>query len=101
MVKLNHSKAGRLRKWFLEDGSARGLTQHDEVDLAPVVFATCFDLAVVFSRVRQLKIADQERGISVQVVACEGQPACRVVINIDLVVEECDDLKYNRDFIKI
>lgn len=102
MVKSNHGKAGRQRKWFLEDESAGGLTQHDEVDLAPVVFATCFDLAVVFSRVRQLQIADQEGGVSVQVVACEGQPAGRVVVDVDLVVEKCDDLNYNteRDYSK-
>lgn len=85
------------------DSRKMSLTQHNEVDLAPVVFAAGLDLTVVFSRVRQLQIADQQRGVSVQVVAREGQTTGVVVVGVDLVVEERDDLKCNgeRVFIAI
>lgn len=75
------------------DSRKRSLTQHNEIDLAPVVFAAGLDFTVVFSRVGQLQIADQERGVSIQVVGRKGQTTGMVVISVDLVVEECDDLK--------
>lgn len=65
--------------------------------MAPVVFAASLDLTVVFSRVRQLQITDEERGVSVQVVAREGQTTGVVVVGVDLIVEECDDLKCNSE----
>lgn len=79
------------------DSRKMSLTQHNEVDLAPVVFAAGLDLTVVFSRVRQLQITDQERGVSVQVVPREGQTTGMVVVGVDLIVEECDDLKCNSE----
>lgn len=82
-----------MRKQLDTDSGKMSLTQHNEVDLAPVVFAASLDLTVVFSRVGQLQIADQERGVSVQVIARKGQTTGMVVVSVDLVVEECNDLK--------
>lgn len=72
----------------------RSLTQHDEVDLAPVVPAAGLDFAGVLARVALQQVADEQRGVAAQVLAGEGQAAGVVdVSGVHLAVEEGDDLR--------
>lgn len=71
------------------------LTQHNEVDLAPVVLSSRFDFAVVFPRVSQQQVADQQGGVSIQVLPSKGQTvglATRCLIGVHLASKEGNDL---------
>lgn len=71
------------------------LTQHNEVDLAPVVLSPSLDFTVVFSRVGQQQVTDQQGGISTQVLPGKGQAAgltaCSL-IGVHLAPKEGNDL---------
>lgn len=76
----------------------RSLTQHDEVDLAPVVPAAGLDFAGVLARVALQQVADEQRGVAAQVLAGEGQAAGIVAVGgVHLAVEEGDDLRDGED----
>ena len=71
------------------------LTQHNEVDLAPVVLSPSLNLTVVLSRVGQQQVTDQQGGVSAQVLSCKGQAAglaARRLIGVHLAPEEGNDL---------
>lgn len=70
------------------------LTQHDQVDLAPVVPAAGLDFAGVLARVALQQVADEQRGVAAQVVAGEGQTAGLDAIGgVHLAVGEGDNLE--------
>lgn len=71
------------------------LTQHNEVDLAPVVLSPGLDFTVVFSRVGQQQVTDQQGGVSTQVLPGKGQTAglaARRLIGVHLTPKEGNDL---------
>lgn len=71
------------------------LTQHNEVDLDPVVLSPGLDFTVIFPRVGQQQVADQQGGVSSQVLPGEGQTAgltARRLIGVHLAPEEGYDL---------
>lgn len=71
------------------------LTQHNEVDLAPVVLPPSLDFTVVFPGVGQQQVTDQQGGVSTQVLASEGQTAglaARRLIGVHLSPKEGNDL---------
>ncbi len=71
------------------------LTQHNEVDLAPVVLSPNFDFTVVFSGVGQQQVTDQQGGVSSQVLPSKGQTArltARRLICVHLARREGNDL---------
>lgn len=73
-----------------------GLTQHNQVDLAPVVPPPGFDLAGVLPRVGQQQVADQQRGVAAQVLAGEGEAggiSARRLVGVHLTPEEGNDLQ--------
>ena len=69
------------------------LTQHNEVDLAPVVLSPNLDFTVVFPRVGQQQVTDQQGGVSTQVLPSKGQTAgLAALIGVHLAPEEGYDL---------
>jgi len=71
------------------------LTQHNEVDLAPVVLSPGLDFTIVFPGVGQQQVTDQQGGVSAQVLPSEGQAAglaARRLIGVHLAPEEGNDL---------
>lgn len=71
------------------------LTQHNEVDLAPVVLPPSLDFTVVFPGVGQQQVADQQGGVAAQVLPGEGQAAglaARGLVGVHLAPEEGNDL---------
>ena len=71
------------------------LTQHNEVDLAPVVLSPSLDFTVVFPRVSQQQVTDQQGGVSSQVLPSKGQTAglaARRLIGVHLAPKEGNDL---------
>lgn len=76
--------------------SVTTLTQHDEVDLAPVVLSSSLDFTVVFPGVGQQQVTDQQGGVSTQVLAGKGQAAGLAAgrhIGVHLTPKEGDDLQ--------
>lgn len=81
----------------------RTLTQHNEVDLAPVVLAPSLDFTVVFPRVGQEQVTDQQGGVSTQVLPSKGQAAglaACCLIGVHLAPEESNDLDMEETEIK-
>lgn len=74
----------------------RTLTQHNEVDLAPVILSSSLDFTVVFPRVGQQQVTDQQGGVSSQVLPSKGQTAgltaCSL-IGVYLASKEGNDLE--------
>lgn len=71
------------------------LTQHNEVDLAPVVLSPGLDFTVVLPRVGQQQVTDQQGGVSTQVLPSKGQTAglaARCLIGVHLTTKEGNDL---------
>lgn len=71
------------------------LTQHNQVDLAPVVLSPSFDFAGVFPRVGQQQVTDQQGGVSTQVLPSKGQTAgftARRLIGVHLAPKEGNNL---------
>lgn len=80
----------------LEKKNKKTLTQHNEVDLAPVVLSPSLDFTVVFSRVGQQQVTDQQGGVSAQVLPGKGQTAgltARRLICVHLAPKEGNDLE--------
>lgn len=73
----------------------RTLTQHNEVDLAPVVLPPGLDLAVVLPGVSQQQVTDQQGGVTPQVLPSKGQAAAisaRRLVGVHVAAEERNDL---------
>lgn len=71
------------------------LTQHDEVDLAPVVLSSTLDFTVVLPSVGEQQVTDQQGRISAEVVPSKGQMVfltVRCLIDVHLACKEGDDL---------
>lgn len=71
------------------------LTQHNEVDLAPVVLPPSLDFTVVLPGVGQQQVTDQQGGVSAEVLPSKGQTAglaARRLIGVHLPPEEGNDL---------
>lgn len=79
------------------------LTQHNEVDLAPVVLPPSLDFTVVLPGVGQQQVTDQQGGVSAEVLPSKRQTAglaARRLIGVHLPPEEGNDLHKEEEKIR-
>lgn len=78
------------------------LTQHNEVDPVPGYLPATFDFAGIFPRVGQQQVADQQGGVTAQVLPGEGQSAGFTAhrLGVHPVPGEGDDLHKEQNTVR-